>query len=405
MNYEFPVITHIDEIVNVIKDSKEFIVAEREWGYVVNYLVAGPDTFPSINVTSSSQKSRDEGIKASTIRRECRGMIFGKDGRLISRPFHKFFNVNERDETRADKIDLEQRHVILEKLDGSMIRAIPMFNGTYRLATKMGITDVSVQAEGFVSARPNYDQFFRETLKQGYTALFEWCSRQQRIVIDYPEDRLVLLAMRDNHSGSYLPVGMLRELAVDYNLDLVREYPGTASSMEQLLEETCELKGQEGWIIRFNDGHMLKLKGSEYVTIHKAKDRILRENGVIGMILDEKTDDVKPFLPKDDRCALERYEGEFWQGVNDTAGRWQLAYADVKSQFGADRKGFALDWAPKFESNLRGAIFKAWDDPQFDFRAAVIDAVRKNLGTQARVNEARHLWGDARWQISCIGEE
>jgi RNA ligase len=405
MNYEFPVITHIDQVIDVIKDSKEFIVAEREWGFVVNYLVSGPDTFPTVTTAGGSKKMRDAATRAKAIRRECRGMIFSKDGRLISRPFHKFFNVNERDETRADRIDLGQRHTILEKLDGSMIRAIPMGAGTYRLATKMGITDVSTQAEGFISNRKNYDRFFRDTIEQGYTALFEWCSRKQRIVIDYPVDRLVLLAMRNNLDGSYVPVGMLKELAIDYDLDLVQEYRGATASMEHLLAETHDLQGQEGWIIRFEDGHMLKLKGSEYVTIHKAKDRILRENGVIEMLLDEKVDDVKSFLPEADRHALECYEREFWHGVQDTAARWQMAYIDAKSLFGADRKTFAMEWAPKFDQYLRAAIFKAWDNPDFDFRAAVVDAVRKNLGTQNKVNDARYLWGGAKWGYRDNGDE
>jgi RNA ligase len=197
----------------------------------------------------------------------------------------------------------------------------------------------------------------------------------------------------------------MKTLANRYNIPVVRQYPGTTASMEHLLAETHDLQGQEGWIIRFDDGHMLKLKGKEYVTIHKAKDQILRENGVIEMILDEKLDDVKAFLPEDDRRNLERFEGAFWHGVQDTAGRWQLAYIGAKNVFGADRKAFAMEWAPGFEQNLRSVIFRAWDASDFDFHAAVVDTVRKNLGTQTRVNEARHLWGDAAWGYRDNGAE
>lgn len=396
MRYKFPELRTLDEVRDVIKDSKEFIIAERDWGFVVNYLVSGPDTFPGVQTAGGSARMREEATRAKAIRRECRGLIFAPDGRLISRPYHKFFNVNERDETQVDRIDLGQPHVILEKLDGSMIRPIPI-GDAYRLGTKMGVTDVSMQAEVWLADRPNYDQFIRSCIASNCTPIFEWCSRKQRIVVDYPVDRLVLTAVRNNLLGTYMGIHGLRGLAEAWDLDLVREYPGTTSSMEHLLAETRDLQGQEGWIIRFEDGHMLKLKGSEYVTIHKAKDRILRENGVIEMILDEKLDDVKAFLPDDDRHRLEEFEREFWNGIADTTGRWQLAYADTRSMFGTDRKAFAMDWAPKFEQNLRGAIFKAWDNPDFDFRAAVIDTVRRNLGTQTKVNEARHLWGGAAW--------
>lgn len=387
MRYEFPLIESLDEVRAVISGVDGFIIAEREWGFVANYVQMGNQTFPEI-------RSREDAI-----RRECRGIMFAPDGRLISRPFHKFFNVGERTETLLENIDLSLPHVILEKLDGSMIRAIPMEGGGYRLGTKMGITEVAMQAEVFAASRPNYDRFFRDTISQGYTALFEWCSRKQRIVIDYPVDRLVLLAMRSNRDGSYLPMGMLSELAAEYGLDLVREYPGTTSSMEHLLAETRDLQGQEGWIIRFDDGHMLKLKGSEYVTIHKAKDNILREWGVIEMLLDEKADDVKAFLPDEDRQRLERYEEDFWRGVMDTHGRWQMAYLGSKDMFGSDRKGFALEWAPGFDQHLRGAIFKAWDNRDFDFHGYLLEVIRKNLSTQAKIDAARHLWGGAAWSM------
>lgn len=392
MRYTFPRITNLEEVRAVVGGVEGFIIAEREWGFVANYVQMGNQIFPEV-------RSVDDAI-----RRECRGIIFAPDGRLISRPFHKFFNVGERTETLLDGIDLGQQHVILEKLDGSMIRAVPMSNGGYRLGTKMGITDVAMQAEAFVADKPNLDRFFRDTISQGFTAIFEWCSRKQRIVIDYPKDRLVLLAMRHNHDGSYLPMGMLRDLAVDYDLDLVREYPGTVTNMEHLLAETRDLQGQEGWIIRFNNGHMLKLKGSEYVTIHKAKDNILREWCVIELLLDEKSDDIKAFLPDHDRCRLEEYETAFWNGINDTVGRWQLAYHDSKGMFGTDRKQFALEWAPRFEQHLRGAIFKAWDNPGLDFREYLLDIVRKNLSTQAKIDAVRHLWGGTGWSLT-IGEQ
>lgn len=49
----------------------------------------------------------------------------------------RFFNVNEANESREEKIDLTQPHVILEKLDGSMIGPI-IVNGKVRMTTKKG---------------------------------------------------------------------------------------------------------------------------------------------------------------------------------------------------------------------------------------------------------------------------
>ena len=281
----------------------------------------------------------------------------------------------------------------------SMIRPVPI-GDTYRLGTKMGITDVAMQAEVWLTSHPNYNKFICECIFNECTPIFEWCSRKQRIVIDYPEDRLVLTAIRNNATGQYLNIVGLRSYATAFDLDIVREYVGTVKSMESLLAETQDLQGQEGWIIRFDDGHMLKLKGKEYVTIHKAKDNILREWGVIELILDEKSDDIKPFLLDEDRVKLEEFETAFWHGIQDTAAKWDLAYYDTKQMFGTDRKGFALDWAPRFDQSLRGAIFKAWDDSGFNFREYLIEVVRKSLSTQAKIDATRHLWGDAKWNIN-----
>lgn len=174
---------------------------------------------------------------------------------------------------------------------------------------------------------------------------------------------------------------------------------------QSFVKSIKDLEGSEGVIVVWPDGHRVKIKGDWYISRHKAKDKILRENGLIELILNDAIDDVKPILDIEDRHRLEEFERKFWNGIADTTGRWQLAYKDTKSMFGADRKAFAMDWAPKFEQNLRGAIFKAWDNPDFDFRAAVIDTVRKNLGTQTKVNEARHLWGGAAWGYRNNGDE
>ena len=130
MQYQFPKITHIDQVLTVIKDSPEFIVAERENYNVINYMVSMADTFPEVTDVNAA------------IRRECRGLVFDKQGYVIARRLHKFFNVNEKDETQLSKIDLDQPHVILEKLDGSMVTPIPI-GDHLRWGTKMGITDRS----------------------------------------------------------------------------------------------------------------------------------------------------------------------------------------------------------------------------------------------------------------------
>ena len=391
MNYDFPHITHLDQVRDVIKDLPEFIIAERDWGYVVNYLVSMSSTFPKVTT------------RADAIRRECRGLIFDRNGHLISRPYQKFFNVGEKDETQADCIDLGQPHVILEKLDGSMVRPIPIDDG-YRLSTKMGITDVAMQAEMFVAEHPNYDEFIRLHIERGQTPIFEWCSKKQQIVISYPNDRLVLTAIRDINSGEYKSYQQMVSYANAYDVEVVQAYAGTVTNMENLVAETRGLQGQEGWVIRFDTGHMIKIKSSIYVNIHQAKDNILREKNVIEMLISETVDDVKPFLLADDLKRLEDYETAFWQGIAKCAEVWKHQFLMVKMEHGNDRKGFALDTRYQdLDHNLKSAIFCYWDMvADANWRQAVIDVVAKNLGTQPRVDSVRELFGNAKWNYGAV---
>jgi RNA ligase len=389
---DLPYSNRIEPYLEAIADCDAFFVADREYGRIINYRRMGSDVFPDPVTAPDAHTAYLWGL-----RRQCRGLVFDLEGNVISPGFEKFFNLNENAETQSMHLDLGQSHMIVVKEDGSLIRPIPMVDGGYRLATKMGLTSVALQPEAWVQQNPAYDHMIRDMLREGWVPLMEWCSRQNRIVVDYPEDRLILLAVRGVQDGVYMTYSQMQELATEYGAELVRRYEGTVHNMQYLMDETRDLQGQEGWVIWFDNGYRVKLKASEYLQIHRAKDQILRENALIGMILDEKLDDVKSFLPDADREAVSAYEMAFWQGVGETAMQWRLKHDVVKQQFGDDRKAFALEWAHQFDGHLRAAMFKAWTDREFDWQTAVTDVVRKNLGSSTRVDETRHLWGDVVW--------
>lgn len=199
MNYTFPHITHIDQLRKALAGRQEFIFAERDGCIIANYLVNLADTFPTPD-------TKDEELnEAYRLRREARGIIFcAKTGKVISRPLHKFFNVGEKPETSINSIDFNQNHVILHKLDGSFIRPFRTYDGKLRIGTKMGETDVAAQAAEFFFARQEYVNAGNWACDNDITLIFEWVSRKNRIVLNYEEDNLVLLAARHNVSGEYL---------------------------------------------------------------------------------------------------------------------------------------------------------------------------------------------------------
>jgi RNA ligase len=395
MFYDFPRITHLDQVRPAIEGRDEFIIAERDWGYVVNYMVSMSDTFPPVET------------ELDAIRRECRGMLFHKDGTIMSRRLHKFFNIGERDETQFSAIDFSQPHDILEKLDGSMITPIYMPDGSIRWGTKMGITEVSMQAEEFIARHPQYEQFARWCKdKPNYTPIFEWCSRKQRIVVDYPEDRLVLIAARATESGVYASLQWLQEYGDMFDIEVVKTYTGSAQSMAQLMEETRDAEGIEGYIIRFMWGPMVKCKGEWYLRIHKTKDNLLHEKNIIELLVEEKMDDAKAFMLDDDRKRVEEFETDFWIGVNQVVKSYDH-YFDTVVAHGLDRKRYALEWMPTIKAQDQFApniVFGKFDGK--DTRKMVLDLIRKHLGSQTKVDEARSLWGSFRWEYDgVVGDE
>lgn len=197
MNYEFPKIEHINDVIPHIKNYSEFIISDKNDYKAINYVVSKQETFSSADIKN------DIGAQ---IRRECRGLIFDKNGKIVRRSYQKFFNINEKDETQSNKIDLTQNHIILEKLDGSMITPIYINDG-FRFTTKMGITDTSINSEKWVLTKSNYIDFVNQVYFRNFTPIFEWCSRSNRIVIDYPEDRLVLTGIRNTLTGKYTSYG------------------------------------------------------------------------------------------------------------------------------------------------------------------------------------------------------
>jgi RNA ligase len=421
MNYSFPNIYTLDDVRPAIAGRTDFIIAERDWGYVVNYLVAMPDTFPPITESDDdywcpgcnlpisetlgcgSQRCPDS-INLAAIRRECRGMLFDKAGNILARRLHKFFNVNEREETLAAAIDFNQPHIILEKLDGSMITPIQV-SSHIRWGTKMGITDVSMNAEVYVSRNIHYQEFADYIMSFDSTPIFEWCSPKNRIVVEYPHDRLVLVAIRDNVSGEYRSYQNMCDLAARYSIEVVKAYSGSASSMQQLLDNTKELQGAEGYIIRFDNGHMVKVKGDWYVRIHKVKDSLSQEKNIIDLLVNDKIDDIKPYMLDVDRQHLERFEASFWEGISNQTTSYHR-YFNMVIASGLDRKAYAQNWMPtiiKQDPHAPSIVFGCFDGR--DIRTMILDIIRKNCATRTRIDSVRQLWGGHHWHYGFNGED
>lgn len=412
MNYEFPFITNISDVLPAIEGRDEFVVAEKEGYTVINYNVMMADTFPDVcYMREVGMGLRLEGDdlsqpaptamalmrdKNAAIRRECRGIIFDSaTGDIIRRPFHKFFNVNEREETQDHVVDLSRPHAILEKLDGSMIAPF-IVDGKMIWGTKMGATDVAKPVEEFVKNNPQYIEFANLWIKRGCTPIFEWCSRKQRIVLDYKEDQLILTAIRNMHTGQYMTDDVMMKFGglLSYgitDIPVVRAFePQTV--MKAFLDYVRDLEDLEGFVVRFDDGHMLKLKCHWYLQIHKAKEAILQDRNIVELILDDKLDDVKAHLPAEDRDRLTQFESH----VNAMLA---LGAASISSTMflirnsNTERKNFALNHAEHYDQFTRAVSFRIWDDYSNENTLRVMrEMVRNNLTKTVKYEAIRDAW-------------
>ena len=393
MNYQFPVINNISQVLPLIAERKEFVVAVKDGYTVVNYVVQMADTFPPVT---------DE---AGAILRELRGLVFSNEtGAVIARRYHKFFNCQEKEETQINVIDFTQPHVILEKLDGSMITPIPV-NGEIRWGTKMGCTDVAKPVEKFVAERPEYVKLAESELEWNRTPIFEWCSRQQAIVIDYPEDMLVLTAIRNNVTGEYASYRDMAVIGEAFGVPVVKAYQGTAANMQELLDQVGPMVGCEGFVVRFDSGQMLKVKCGDYLRKHKAKDTLGREKNVIELIVTEKMDDVKAFLDANDLVRVVEFEKKFWDGVIATANvLLDLRCAATVAGLDVDRRTFAVEFVQKQDEKFAPFLYKMFGMVSTaDAIALVSKYIASSTGTQTKIDEVRWMF-DCYWNAQALEE-
>lgn len=376
MKYTFPHINTIEDILPHIEGKEEFIVIDKDDYKVVDYILQSPVTFPI----------------DSPILRECRGLIFDKEGKLISRPFHKFFNYGEKPEEQAEGLPSE----VLQKLDGSMIRPL-VIDGDIRLATRKGITDVAMQAETFAAGKENYITFISCMEATGCTPIFEWCSRKNQVVIDYPEDKLVLLAIREKNSGKYVPYGDVVEAGSHWDIPVVRKErltPGLTS--EQLAEFAKVLTDEEGFVMVWPDGHRMKAKAEWYVTLHRAKEAIGREKDLIKAYLTTGIDDILPILPDNYKKEVTNFLAKLTVELAQQCQRLDGIFVNIvkKMPDSFTRKDFAME-ALKLHERLRPFMFSLL--PGRPCMEVVIPVLIRACNNRRALDEYRWLIGGIRF--------
>lgn len=406
MHYEFPHMTDINEVRRAIANANQrvqttcFVERDKsDEGYIVfDYVVSVQGLFPDL----TGDEAIDRELK---IIRECRGLIFdAKTGQVLARGFHKFFNVNERPETMDYRLDLAKPHVIIDKLDGSMLRPVRPFdkrgeNDPIHWGTMMGWTPIAALVDNYVNASPlGYKRLVKHCEVLNKTPIFEWCSRKQPIVIDYPVDNLVLTAIRDNVTGAYTAWTHLHELGNLFNVPVVQAFASEIKDLAEFIAEVRAVKNAEGCIIRWADGHMTKLKGDEYCFLHRGKEALQFEKDVVQMVVNKKVDDFLPALDANDSAALTKYQEDFHKGLELYADVIQKRVDGLREKY-PTKKDFFVSYVKTdafegadFEQNFYSKAYEG-----VNVKESILRLIELYMYSGPRIEMIRHLWGGATW--------
>lgn len=227
--------------------------------------------------------------------KETRGITFNSNGDCVCRPFEKFFNLNENEETFENTLHMHDMVAVEEKIDGSMITPV-LVNGKVRLKTKKSFySDVALAASECTKGDDTFNRFCVSALGAGFTPIFEFNHKNHIIVIDYGvEYRLTLLALRNIETGEYLP--RTDPLWKEYPLhSKVYGFHGALFiDWKNAAQFVAENEKMEGFVIQFRrNGELLrvKLKTEWYRTLHLILTD-MSERKVALSVAEEKFDDL-----------------------------------------------------------------------------------------------------------------
>lgn len=270
----------------------------------------------------------------------CRGLVTDDLGNVVARPFKKFFNIEEGKHTPTKEFE------VYEKMDGSL-GIVFYYGGEWHVATRGSFTsEQAVRAKEMLS---KYD-FSYLAAENIFTFLVEVIYPENRIVVDYGnEEKLVWLSTIEVESGEevFYP-GADWECAKKYN---------GIKDVDQLKETIGD--NREGYIILFSNGDRCKIKGEEYLRLHK----IMTEVSTTGIWESLKNGDDIAELLKD-------VPDEFFDKIEEYAEELVSEYMLIEAKclltfnqhVGLSKKEFAeqVKW-----NKYSGILFKMYDDKDY----------------------------------------
>jgi RNA ligase len=270
-----------------------------------------------------------------------RGIVLDEIGRILARPWPKFFNLGERPD---DKLPAETPE-LAKKYDGSLV--IVFWDDVKWRAVTRGCWD-NVQTQYAGRWLEQHDG----KLQRQFTYLFELVAPWNRIVVHYPKDDMILLGMVATDTGEDFSYREVRNEALRVGLSPV-EYE--VKPIESLNLEDPAIKNEEGFVARFSNGFRVKLKYRQYILLHKI---------VTGLSIKGIWEILSSGNQPDFSNVPDEFMGWYRKQRNKIQAKFDELKAEAVAMFQSigkkeTRKDYALEYVKCGE--LAGALFRLLD--------------------------------------------
>jgi RNA ligase len=283
-----------------------------------------------------------------------RGIILNRStGEVVARPFSKFFNMGEREETMERNLPWTEDYLVFEKMDG-WLGILYRDKSEYCVATRGSFDGMGMGSWATQFLRRNHDL---TGLPDEVTLVFEIVCPDTHIIVDYGgREALVLLAAFNRHTGEEYEWDQVTEWATKFGFSLPRVFGNDVQACQALLT-THAGNEMEGFVIRFTNGLRVKIKGEDY----KRRAAIISNLTPLA-IWKAMRDDT---LTTDYREAIDADYIELYDQLTDALwDQYHVIDREIRTEFGRvcgsllTEKGLILEGTgPSLASNLERKEF------------------------------------------------
>ena len=263
----------------MLPSMNEFIAAADDGRISMHELKINNKTLLGFKYTTNTVYSEDW----DSVSLHARGIVFEYEtGKVLARPFDKFFNLGEMINVETGELKsiagYVKQHLGFDNLSGDYkhqkFRVMDKLDGSLGIAFWTGVDWYVKTAGSFESdqakwANDWFDMLINPNiLDKSKTYLFEIIYDEDKHPIEYDFEGLVLLGIIDTQTGIEEPLSEILRVAKELNIRHAEVLEFT--DFDEVVKYAKNLpKTKEGVVITFENGFKLKVKGDEFLALQK----------------------------------------------------------------------------------------------------------------------------------------